>query len=466
MIEWVLLAVGLIAGGAVAWWLATSKAGGTIAELRSQLSQHQTTLQARDLEISTLHQQVRAESEQKVAAQTELNQVQFSLAEQRELLEAAEKRLADTFHALADKALKSNNQAFIDLAKSTFETIQAQAKGDLETRQKAIDGLVGPLKESLGRYEKQIQQLELTRQHAYDSLDGQLTGLQKLTGDLNTALRGSHTKVRGRWGELTLHRVAELAGMSEFCDFTEQETLASEAGRQRPDMIVNLAGGRRFPVDSKVPLEAFLGAVSAATEEERNTYLSQHSSLVRGHMDRLAKQGYPELFSPAPEIVVMFLPGESFLAAALEQDGSLLEDAMQKRVMLATPTVLISLLLAVHHGWQQQEVAKNAAEIRDLGKQLYDRIRTASEYFQELGSALGKAVDSYNSAIGSMELRFFPAARKFKDLVVPTGEEIAVLEPVEVEPRALLSPEWKDSESHDRDQSAVDAQPRNRASKL
>jgi DNA recombination protein RmuC len=349
----------------------------------------------------------------------------------------------------------------LKLAATKFQTLESSAKSDLDKRQLSIDQLVKPLKESLERYEKQIREMEIKREGAYAGLGTHLSDLQKLTGDLNTALRGSHTKVRGRWGELTLHRVAELAGMSEFCDFTEQENMDSDAGRQRPDMIVNLPGGRRFPVDSKVPLGAFLGAVSAATEEERINQLSQHGRLVRAHMERLAKQGYPELFRPAPDIVVMFLPGESFLAAALEQDGQLLEDAMQKRVMLATPTVLISLLLAVHHGWQQQEVAKSAAEIRDLGKTLYERMGTATEYFAELGAALGKAMESYNSAIGSLETRFFPAARKFKDLAVPAGNDLAVLEPVEERPRMLMSPEWE-TEGGKRD-SSLKATERSRA---
>ena len=459
MVSLIPLLLGLVLGGVGVWLAANSKNKGIVLELRAQIGNLETALQGKDQKISTLEQEIRREGEQNVKAETELNQTRLRLEEEKKLVQDAEHNLANVFDALSNKALKSNNQAFLELAKSTFDTIQAQAKGDLDTRQKAIEVLVGPLKETLGRYEKQIQELEAARQSAYGSLERQLGDLQVLTGNLNIALRGSHTKIRGRWGELTLHSVAELAGMSEHCDFSEQETVEGETGRQRPDMIVNLPGGRRIPVDSKAPLEAFLGAVSAATEEERNHCLAQHCSLVRAHMDRLAKQDYPELFSPAPEIVVMFLPGEAFLAAALEQDGKLLEDAMRKRVLLATPTVLIALLLAIHHGWQQQVVARKAAEIKDLGQALYDRIRTAAGYFQEIGSALGKAVANYNSAVASLESRFFPAARKFKDLVVPTGEEIGTPKLVEAEPRDLISSEWKESEVPDPDQTEVDFRP-------
>ena len=433
MSEWVLLGVGLVLGGAAAWLAANSK----VSELRSQISQHCATLETRDRQMNDLQQQVRSEGEQKVAAETKLSQVQISLEEQKNLLKAAREELSATFNSLASEALKSNNQAFIDLAKTTFETIQAQAKGDLETREKAIDGLVNPLKESLGRYEKQIQEMERVREKAYGGLAEQLSALQKVTGSLDVALRTP--QVRGRWGEMTLRRVAELAGMSQHCDFTEQETLTGGTGQQRPDMIVNLPGGRRIAVDSKVPLQAFLDAASAASETDRRAHFARHSQQVRAHMNQLGAKKYWEQFDQAPDFVILFLPGESFFGAALEQDRSLIEDGMGKRVILATPTTLIVLLRAVAYGWREVQLAQNAQQISDLGKELYDRIRKFTEHFEGVGSALRKAVDTYNDATGSLERRVLISARKFKELGAATGEEIPEVESIEEKPRALAA---------------------------
>jgi DNA recombination protein RmuC len=347
---------------------------------------------------------------------------------------------------LASEALKSNNQAFIALAKSTFETVQVQARGDLEIRQKAIEGLVGPLREALDRYEKQIQEMERVRQTAYGSLEEHLKllateaeRLEKETGTLATALKGG-PQVRGRWGELTLRRVAELAGMSEHCDFTEQETLATDSGRLRPDMIVNLPGSRRIIVDAKAPLQAFLEAAAAITEAERIEKLKRHGELVRAHMNQLGARAYWEQFDQAPEIVVLFLPGESFFSAALEQDRTLIEDGMEKRVVLATPTTLIALLRAVAYGWRQEQVARNAQVISELGKELHDRIKPFVAHLEALGGALENAVANYNRAVGSLEQRVLPSARRFRELGAAAGEEIVELEPIDERTRALAAP--------------------------
>ena len=444
MTGWILLVTGLALGGVGAWLAANSKAKGIVFELRGQLAGLQTSVQLKEQEVSSLQQEVRKESGLKVAAETKLEEVRARLEEERKLFEAAEKNLANAFDALADKALKSNNQAFLELAKSSFETIQAQAKGDLETRQKAIDGLVSPLKVSLERYEKQIQEMEKNRQGAFGSLDKQLSDLQKVTGSLDIALRGSHTKVRGRWGEMTLHRVAELAGMSEHCDFTEQESLATETGRQRPDMIVNLPGSRRIAVDAKAPLQAFLDAASAPSDEQRKVSLARHSQLVRAHMNQLGARSYWEQFDQAPDFVVLFLPGESFFSAALEQDRSLMEDGMEKRVILATPTTLIALLRAVAYGWRQEQVTRNAQEISELGKELYDRIKKFVEHFDDVGSTLKRAVETYNQAAGSFERRILPSARRFQELGAATGGEMMGPETIDELPRALAAPERSD----------------------
>ena len=433
MNEWVLLGVGLVLGGAAAWFAANSK----VSELRSQIKQHYAGQEAKDRQIDDLQQQVRRESEQKVAAETKINQVQISLEEERALLQNAEAKLTDTFKALAADVLKDNSQSFVAMAKGELKTVQAEAKGDLETRQKAIDGLVNPLKESLVRYEKQIAEMEKSRENAYGSLENQLKSLQRVTGSLDVALRTP--QVRGRWGEMTLRRVAELAGMSQHCDFTEQETLTGGTGQQRPDMIVNLPGGRRIAVDSKVPLQAFLDAASAASETDRRAHFARHGQQVRAHMNQLGAKKYWEQFDKAPDFVILFLPGESFFGAALEQDRSLIEDGMEKRVILATPTTLIVLLRAVAYGWREVQLAQNAQQISDLGKELYDRIRKFTEHFEGVGSALRKAVDTYNDATGSLERRVLISARKFKELGAATGEDIPEVESIEEKPRALAA---------------------------
>ena len=502
-----LLLLGVALGAAIGWLLAATRgkseliksqvdaegrvkaAESTLQEVRTQLGALQTSLGGREKDLAGLQQKLREESEQKVKAQTELENVrnalgdwkqlrerlqaegelrvaaetklfetQTSLDEQKKLLEEAKKSLVETFQALSAEALKSNNQSFIALARSTFETLQARAQGDLETRQKAIDGLVSPLKESLGRYEHQILEMEKARQKAYGTLDEQLRTLaqankrlEEETKHLASAL-SSPLKARGRWGELTLRRVVELAGMSEHCDFSEQETITTESRQQRPDMTVYLPGKRRIAVDAKVPLQAFLDAVNPEkSEEERAAALATHGKLVRSHMKQLAERKYWEEVGPELELVVLFLPGESFFSAALEQDPQLIDDGMQKKVVLATPTTLIALLRSAAYLWQQEKITQNAQVISDLGKQLYDRIGTFLEHFQEVGNSLTGAVKSYNNAAGSMESRLLVSARRFKELGAATGKEIPALEPVDEVPRTLEAPE-KEQKSEARSQ--------------
>jgi len=461
--EWALLAVGLIVGGVVGWLWASSRAGnrvsaaqieaeGRIKSAESAVSELRAQVGSLQQGSAQLQEKLRTEGELKATAEARLKEAQANLEEQKKLLDEAQKKLADTFNALAADALKSNNEAFLALASKTFDVVRAQASGDLETRQKAIEGVVSPLRETLGRYENQILEMEKTRQSAYGALDEQLRTLatanqqlQKEAMTLSTALKGG-PQVRGRWGELTLRRVAELAGMSEHCDFTEQETLTSESGRQRPDMIVNLPGGRRIAVDAKVPLQSFLDAASVSNEEERRANLLKHAQRVRSHMNQLAARSYWEQFNPAPEMVVLFLPGESFFAAALEQDRTLIEDGMEKRVILATPTTLIALLRAVAYGWRQEQIAENAQAISELGKQLYDRLRTFVAHFERVGTDLRQATETYNKAVGSLESRVLPSARKFKELGAATGDEMIEAQPIDETPRALIAPEREPGE--------------------
>ncbi|MGH9325530.1 MAG: DNA recombination protein RmuC, partial [Terriglobia bacterium] len=349
--NWIAVIGGFVVGAVLCWlWMRPRsqahlsairiEAEGKIKSAEGAMNELRPQLQ----ELARLREKVKDEELLRVAAETRLEQTQAKFDEQKELLEDARTKLGDSFRALSAEALKSNNQDFMALARSAFETLQARAAGDLESRQKEIQALVAPLKESLDRYERQVLEMEKARQNAYGGLDEQLRNLasinqqlQKEAGTLANALRGG-PQVRGRWGEMTLRRAAELAGMSEHCDFVEQETLTSESGRLRPDMIVNLPGGRRIAVDAKAPLQAILDAASATSEEERCQQLARHGQLVREHMNQLASRAYWQQFEHTPEIVVLFLPGESFFSAAIERDRDLIEDAMTKRVVLATPT--------------------------------------------------------------------------------------------------------------------------------
>jgi len=469
--------IGIAIGFAIGWFAGRSKIAETSGKLSAReqdIRQLQERIAQMNERIDQLTEQIKIEGEKRASAearveriekleeenenlrnsQSELQKQNAAMTEtieqerkaaekQLKLLEEAKTALTDTFKALSNESLKSNNEAFITLAKTTLENFQTKAKGDLTERQKAIESLVQPLKDSLKRYEDQIAEMAKERRGQYQSLSDQVKSLiesektlKDETGKLVTAL--SRPQVRGNWGELTLRRVAELAGMVERCDFIEQESADTQTGRIRPDMIVNLPSGRRIVVDAKAPLKAYIEAVEQTDESAREQKLGEHAQQVKSRVRELSRKEYWDQFDVTPEFVVLFLPGEQFLGAALEKSPDLLEDAFRQKIVIATPTTLISLLKAVAYGWRQEALAENAQKISELGKQLYERISTLASHMQDLGKKLDGSVLSYNRAIGSMESRVLVTARKFRELGATSADEIPAMEPIDQASRKML----------------------------
>ncbi len=352
--------------------------------------------------------------------------------------EQAVSNLQQTFQSLADAALRSNQGAFLDAARATLETARAQMTGDLAQKQTAIEGIVRPLADSLGRLETQVRELERARENAFGSLGAQLQTLARETTTLATALRAPN--VRGRWGEVTLRRVAELAGMVQNCDFLEQPVREGNGSRIRPDMLVRLPGGRFLIVDAKVPLTAYLDAAGASDDPSRKAALERHGQQVAEHVRQLASKQYWSQFQPMPELVVLFLPGDHFFSAALESKPDLIEEALARKVVIATPVTLISILKGIAYGWNQEQLAENAEEIRRVASELYDRVQIVHDYYADTGRHLEKAVEAYNRSVGSWESRLVPALRKMRELGVSSGEEPAAPEQIDLvarRPRAV-----------------------------
>ncbi|WP_085784099.1 DNA recombination protein RmuC [Candidatus Nucleicultrix amoebiphila] len=387
----------------------------------------------------------------KASLETALIKKEESFQEKIKILEEAKKHLSDAFTALSSKALEQNNKSFLELAQQTLMKFQETAKGDLALKEKAISELVSPLKESLKGVDQKLAELEKERSTAYQVLRHQVTEmissqkeLRQETANLVKALRTPH--VRGRWGEMQLKRVVEMSGMTAHCDFIEQQSIDGDEGRLRPDMIVKLPGGKKIIIDAKAPLSAYLEALESVDDEARIENLRAHARQVKTHIIALSSRSYWDQFKEGetPEFVVLFLPGETFFSAALEQDPTLMELGAEKRVILATPTTLMALLHAVAYGWKQEKIAENAREISDLGRELYKRLSDMGGHVAKLGQDLGVAVKSYNKAIGTLESRVMPQARRFRELgSAPDKENIDILESLDPQIRELQAPEFQ-----------------------
>ena len=405
-----------------------------IPQLETRLTQREADLSMTQIKLSEL--QTRIEEERKAAT------------DQRVFLEDTRTRISETFKALSAEALNRNNQSFLDLARTSLERFQEGARNDLQARQSAVDDLVKPLREALAKVDGKIGEIEKDRVSAYAALHEQLRGLVETqlpslraeTMNLVKALR--QPTVRGRWGEIQLKRVVEMAGMLDHCDFYEQESRTTETGRHRPDLIVRLPGARQIVVDAKAPFEAYLRAIETSDDDAYRACISEHARQIRNHIVMLGRKGYWEQFTPAPEFVILFLPGEMFFSAALQQDPELIEFGVNERVIPATPTTLIALLRSVAYGWRQEALAKNAQEVATLGKQLYERIKTLSEHWTDVGARLSKAVDSYNKSVTTLESRVLTSVRRFKDLeAAPIDSEIETPIQIDQAIRTLQAPE-------------------------
>lgn len=444
-----MLVIGLIVGTVSLWFVTRTKLKYEFDRGRAAGETERATLIERlagkDSQLQELAE-LRLDHRQALAS---LSALQSRLEEERKashdkitLLNNAEAKLADAFKALSADALRSNNQSFLDLAKQNLESFQQTARSELERRQSAIGDMIKPLKESLEKVDGKIGELEKSRVGAYSELREQVkqlahshSQLQSETGNLIKALRAPH--VRGRWGEIQLRRVVELAGMLQYCDFYEQETVATEDTRIRPDMVVRLPGNRTIVVDSKVPFDAFYESISTTDDEVRAHKLKEHARLVRTHITSLSRKSYWETLQPTPEFVLLFLPGETFYSAALENDPKLIEDGIGQRVIIATPTTLIALLKAVSYGWRQEQMADNAQEVSDLARTLYDRLRVFTNHFDDIGRNLDRALEAYNRGVRSLESRVLVTARRFKERGAIAGDEIEILETIDKAARPL-----------------------------
>jgi DNA recombination protein RmuC len=446
------LAVGLAIGVALHLVRGTRLAArARLAETR--MSDAQTVVAQQAAHVKAASEAAAAAETARAVAASELDLLRRVEAEAMARAEEERARLAGTFAELSAQALAQNNEQFLALADTKLNEARTAAQGDLTQRQQAIAQLLDPLSETLARYQRGLQQMEVERKGAYASLSERVAALhlgheqlQKETRNLVTALRSPST--RGRWGEMTLRRAVEAAGMMEHCDFEEQKSAATEEGLLRPDMIVHLPGGGEVVIDSKVPLDAFLQFSEADDEQQRRALLEKHARQLRTHVDQLAKKEYWKEFEGSPEFVMAFIPGESLLAAACDADPTLQDHALSRRIVLVTPNTLVAALRTIALSWQQETLAENARQVQQLGAELYERLRTMTGHMQSLQRSLSSSVEAYNKAVGSLETRVLVSARKFPGLGVVgnESEEIAQLSPVEAAPRRLQAVEMLSEE--------------------
>ena len=443
------LLVGLSAGAGVAYlWCdrrcREGRAGleTSVALAEQRCSDAMSQLDAERTQLNAIRSQLADSQKQAATLAAELRSAQQNLLEQRRLLEDAQSKLRDAFASVSAEALAKNNEAFLQLARERFSALSAEATGSLDQRKAQIETLLAPMQELLNQYQSRLAEIEKSRVESYSMLREQLGTLSEIQRTLNTqtsqlvtALRRPNT--RGQWGEITLRRLVELAGMSSRCDFVEQTTVEGEDGRQRPDMLVQLPGDRQIVIDCKAALDGFLDAAAAPDEDNRRVCLQRHCQQVKSRARELSAKSYWSQFKRAPEYVVMFLPGEAFLYAAVEQDGSLIEDCLKNSVIIATPTTLMALLKAIEFGWRQEEVTRNAEEIRKHGKELYDRIYIFATHFAKIGATLGQSIECYNQAVGSLEGRLLVTARKIGELGARSDKEVPELIPIDTRPREL-----------------------------
>jgi DNA recombination protein RmuC len=449
----VAVALALVLGVLLGWLYASSRTSRLQSEsagLSAQLLETRNQIQSARAEVDRLRKDLSNEQTLRTRAETERQNERANLEEQKRILNDAETKLREAFQSLAASALQQSNEQFLHLAQERLGNLQQQAAGDLAQRQESIRGIVDPLQQRLTDLQNHLGRLESNRESAYGELRNQVQGLaqtnrelQKETGSLVSTLR--QPQVKGRWGELTLRRAVELAGMSIHCDFEEQVSVDTSEGRLRPDLIVHLPGNARVAVDAKVPLHGFLKVAEAQNDAEREVGLAEHARLVRNHVNQLSSKEYWKQFEPSPNFVVLFVPGESFFSAALEKDPDLLEDAISAHVVLASPANLIAILRAVSYGWKQEQVAESAQEISALGRELFERLVNFAEHMQDIRGGLERANNSFNKAVGTMETRLLPAARKLKEKGIQSTSELTSVEPTETGLR-LLNPTLTEDE--------------------